>query len=137
MRGLESRIIALAILLWADLFSHYILSFIHTNGAYLFVCANFNLLSLMFALKNKPTKLMKDISLLIFTQMIIQISAWVCAFFIYPYFYHDAIRFIVIITYLRLFLIRKNDGSLWRYPRWLLFSTDYNLVNLARSGVHR
>ncbi len=136
MRGLQSRITAFFILLWADCFSHHILSLIPTNEAYLFVCVNFNLLALLFLIKTKPTKLMKDISLLALAQMGIQIVAWfVLKWPAYPYFSHDAITGIVALTYLRLLLIRKTDGDFKRYPRWVVFSRDYNLVHLFSERI--
>ena len=138
MRGFKSRLIALAVLIWADALSSLVLQTIHTNGAYLFVCVNFSLLALLIILKNKPTAIMVDISLLMFGQMIVHALAWyIWTYFTFPYFYHGAIKLIVIITYLRLIWIGKNDGNILQLPHWLLFCRDYNLVSLFSAKVQR
>ena len=137
MRGMRSRLIALSILLWSDLFSAYVLNFIPTNGAYLFACVNFSFLTLLLIVKNKPTAVMVDVSLLMFGQMCVHIFAWIIqTYFTFPYFYHNAILTIVIITYLRLIWIGKNDGTVLQYPRWLVFCRNYNLVALFNKKVH-
>jgi len=79
---------------------------------------------------------MVDVSLLMFGQMCTHIFAWLIATYVtFPYFYHNAILTIVIITYLRLIWIGKSDGNIVQYPRWLVFCCDYNLVNLFNKGV--
>ena len=138
MRGLESRLIALFILVWVDVQSFFVLKNIHTNGAYLFICVNFSLLALMIILKNKPTAIMVDISLLMFGQMVIHVLAWfIRTYFTYPYFYHDAIKLIVIITYLRLVWIGKNDGQIIELPDWLVFCRDYRLECFFSAKVQK
>jgi hypothetical protein len=138
MRGTESRIVALLILLWADFLSWYLLRFVHTNQSYLFVCVNFSFLTLLIILKAKPTAIMVDISALMFGQMLIHVIAWLCVILsLYPYFYHDAISMIVIITYLRLLWIGKNDGNTVELPSWLLFLRNYNLVSFFAKGVQK
>lgn len=136
--SMPSRSTALFILVWSDVLSSIVLKVIHTNGLYLFVCVNFSLLTLLIILKNKPTEVMVDIAWLMLGQMVIHASAWFYIMLIaYPQFYSGATTLIVIITYLRLLWIGKNDGKLFEYPRWLLFCRDYNLVSLFGEGVQK
>jgi len=81
---------------------------------------------------------MVDISVLMFSQMMIHIIAWCHVVLIgYPNFYSGAVTLIVTITYLRLLWIGKNDGNILEYPDWLLFCRDYNLVCLFNKDIQR
>lgn len=135
--SVDSHVRAILIFAWVELISPYVLGLIPTNNAYFFACANFNFLTLMMIMANKPTILMVDFSLLTFAQMCLQIAAMINNVFIgYPYFYPKSIKIIVTITLIRLLWPGKSDGHLLRLPHWLIRIRNYNLVSLFDKKVH-
>jgi len=94
-----------------ELVSDKVLKYITADDFYFVTCVIFNLLTLVILAMMQKNRLVRDVAVLTFVQMMIQISGWVAYSFYYPpAAYNLCIHGIMFITYIRIFLPTKYDG---------------------------
>ena len=95
-----------------EFISDKVLKHITADDFYFVTCVIFNLITLGFLVIFQKNKLVRDISILTFIQLLIQIAGWVAySFYLPPTVYNYSIHIIVFITYLRIFFPIKYDGN--------------------------
>jgi hypothetical protein len=87
------------------------LKYITADDFYFVTCVIFNLITLVILAIMQKNRLVRDVAVLTFIQMLIQIGGWVAySFYMPPRAYNLCIHGIVFITYIRIFLPIKYDG---------------------------
>lgn len=118
---MKQRILALLMILMTEYIASVICPLAPRNQWYYPIASVFNIMTLSFLLSFIPTKLIVDLVKLTAIQFCLQGLGWALyALHFHPtaLIYNWSIRIIVLVTFLRLFIVGKHDGLI-EPPTWI------------------